>query len=131
MGCGACGVWEVEKNLKLAGDEMMNDEELIMKIDVVTKNFKGQLDDLTAVVGMVMVGRLYGWRVIRLVNSRRHWVLACKLFGDLKELLPERGYLAHQSVGLAIVDKAGDYWGIIKGEASRDILPLHERKKVA
>ena len=109
----------------------ISDEELMIKIDEVTTNFKGQLDDLTAVVGMVMVGRLYGWRVIRLVNSRRHWGLACKLFGDLKELLPDRGVLAHKSVGLTIVDKLGDYWGIIGGEASRDALPLHERKKVA
>lgn len=108
----------------------MTDEEMIKKIDEVSTNFKGQLDDLQAAVGMVAAGRLYGWRVTRLISSKRHWAVACKLFGDLKELLPERGVLAHKSVGLAIVDKAGDYWGIIKGDVSRDALPLHERKKV-
>lgn len=109
----------------------LTEAELIIKIDDVTSNFKGQLDDLQVAVGMVMVGRLYGWRVTRLISSNRHWSFACNLFGDLKLLLPERTSLSHKSVGLAIVDKAGDYWGIIKGEVSRDDLPLHERKKAA
>ena len=109
----------------------MTDEKMMKMIDEVSSKFVGQLDDLQAAVGMLAVGRLYGWRVTRLISSKRHWSVACKLFGDLKELLPERGVLAHKSVGLAIVDKVGDYWGIIKGEVSRDDLPLHERKKAA
>jgi len=110
---------------------MMTDEESIKIINEKIADFSGQLDDLQVAVGILAVGRLYGWRVTRLISSKRHWSVACKLFGDLKELLPERGVLAHKSVGLAIVDKAGDYWGIIKGDVSRDDLPLHERKKVA
>jgi hypothetical protein len=109
----------------------LTDEQMIKKIDDVISNFDGQLDDLTAAVGMVMVGRLYGWRVIRLVNSRRHWMLACKLFGDLKEFLPDRGALHKKSVGLAIIDKVGDYWDFVNGKVGRDDLPLHQRKKVA
>jgi len=110
---------------------MMTDEQIIKIINEKSADFHGQLDDLQVAVGMLAVGRLYGWRVTRLISSKRHWSVACKLFGDLKELLPERGVLAHKSVGLAIVDKVGDYWGIIKGEVSLDDLPLHERKKAA
>jgi len=110
---------------------MMTDEQIIKIINEKSSDFHGQLDDLQVAVGMLAVGRLYGWRVTRLISSTRHWKVACNLFGDLKEILPERGVLAHKSVGLAIVDKMGDYWGIIKGEVSRDDLPLHERKKAA
>lgn len=109
---------------------MINDEELIKRIEDVSASFVGQLDDLQAAVGMLAVGRLYGWRVTRLISSRRHWTLACRLFGDLKEILPERGILAHKSVGLAIVDKAGDYWDVVSGRGARDALPLHDRKQV-
>lgn len=109
---------------------MMTDEEMMKKIDEVSTNFKGQLDDLQAAVGMLVIGRLYGWRVIRLVASRRHWQVACKLFGDLKEILPERGVLAHKSLGLKIVDTAGDYWDFISGRGKRDALSLHERKTI-
>jgi hypothetical protein len=124
-------VWEMEKNLKQEGDEMMTDEEMMKMIDDVSSKFVGQLDDLQSAVGMVMMGRLYGWRVIRLVSSNRLWRVACDLFGDLKEFLPERGVLAHKSVGLMIVDKVGGYWDVIGGKGNRDALPLHERKKVA
>jgi hypothetical protein len=109
----------------------ITEQEMIRKIEEVSTNFKGQLDDLQAAVGMLVVGRLFGWKVMRLVSSRRHWTVACKLFGDLKELLPDRGLLVHKSVGLELVDKAGDYWGIIKGEVSREALPAHERRKVS
>lgn len=109
---------------------MITETEMLKKIDTVATEFKGSLDDLQAAVGMLAVGRLYGWRVTRLVSSKRHWSVACKLFGDLKEILPERGVLAHKSVGLAIVDKAENYWDIVAGNVSRDSLPLHERKMI-
>lgn len=109
-------------------EKTMTDEELLKKIDYVCANFVGQLDDLQAAVGMLVTGRLFGWRVIRLISSRRHWSVACNLFGDLKELLPERGVLAHKSAGLVIVDKAGDYWEYVKGHKP---LPSHERKQIA
>jgi len=109
----------------------ITDEELLKKIDEVSTNFKGQLDDLTSAIGMVIAGRLYGWRVIRLVNSRRLWGVACRLFGDLKEFLPERGVLANKSVGLVILEEAGVYWGVISGKVNRDNLPKQQRKQVA
>jgi hypothetical protein len=108
---------------------MITEEEMNIKIDEVLENFVGYLDDLTQIVGMVVIGRRYGWKVIRLVNSRRHWALACKHFGDLKELLPERGDLTRKSIGLAIIDTIGGYWDIISGRTDRDALPLQERKR--
>lgn len=109
---------------------MINDEELMKKIDQVSTEFKGQIDDLQAAVGLVMVGRLYGWRVMRLTCSRRHWMVACKLFGGVKEILPERTILSDKSLALRVVDKTGDYWDFVAGNVSRDHLPLRERKMV-
>lgn len=109
---------------------MITEEELMKKIVDVSENYTGYLDDLTQIVGMVVVGRRYGWRVIRLVNTRRHWALACKQFGDLKEILPERGDLTRKSIGLAIIDKIGGYWDVISGRTDRHELPLQERKRV-
>jgi hypothetical protein len=34
--------------------------------------------------------------------------------------MPERGRLAHKSIGLAIVDKVGDYWEVIQGKIPID-----------
>lgn len=109
-------------------DDLYKSVELVVKVEEVTKGFSGQLDQLYETVGMMMLGRLLGWRVMRLVSSRRCWMMATKLFGDVKELLPEKGKYYKKSVGFRIIDGAGDYWDFIKGNVSRDDLPLHQRK---
>lgn len=108
---------------------MLSDRELLDRIEEVTKNFKGQCDELAEAIGMMVLGNLVGWRVVRLVCSRRCWKMATELFGDPKELLPERGRYAYKSLGLAILDKVGGYWDIIRG--SRASLPNHERKALS
>lgn len=104
--------------------------DLNSKIFEVSTEFTGQLDHLYEVIGMVVVGRLFGWRVMRLVSSRRCWTLATKLFGDPKLLMPPEGELSHKSIGLILAKKVGYYWDVISGKASRDDLPLHERKLI-
>ena len=95
---------------------MISDEELNEKIIQVSTDFKGQIDDLYQVVGMIVVGRLFGWRVMRLAAPRRIWSKSAELFGDPKLLMCSRGVLAYKSLGLKIVDKVGDYWDVVKGK---------------
>ncbi len=52
---------------------MISEQELAQKIEQVTNDFHGQLDDLTDAVRLIIVGRLMGWRVMRLVASRKVW----------------------------------------------------------
>lgn len=94
----------------------MNDQEFYARVDQVCRDYRGQADDLAAVVGMLVVGRLYGWQVMRLAIGRRHWALAIKLFGDPKEMMPARTDLSSKSVGLRIADAAGDFWQVIRGQ---------------
>lgn len=108
---------------------MITDEELNAKIEKVCDEFTGQLDDLYAAVGMIVVGRRYGWRVMRLVSSRRHWMVATRLFGDPKQLMKERGRCYEKSLGCQLIDKAGGYWDYIKGNKPQ--LPLDVRKAAA
>jgi hypothetical protein len=107
---------------------MMNDEEMKAKIESVCENYHGQFPDLFQMIGIVVVGRLFGWRVVRLVVSLRMWRLLNKWFGDPKQWMDPDGPLAYKSVGLKIVDQIGDYWGVIRGERSREDLPNHDRK---
>ena len=93
----------------------MNDEQLKELIERVCSEYHGQLDHLYQAVGLLVVGQLYGWRVMRLISTRPNWRKASALFGDLKTLMPERGPLAHKSIGLKISDDLGHYWEIIQG----------------
>lgn len=108
---------------------MITDEELMKKIEEIVKDYSGELDHLYEAIGMVVVGRLFGWRVMRLVSSRRCWMLSCKIFGDLKEFLPERGRYAHKSKGLELVDRLGGYWDFIRGSKSSASIQ-HDRKTI-
>jgi hypothetical protein len=96
---------------------MINDEELMKRIDEVTESYVGQLDYLYESIGMVVSGRLLGWRVMRLVSSGRCWTLSTKLFGDPKLIMPERGKYYYKSLGMKIIDstiqKSGEYWDYI------------------
>jgi hypothetical protein len=106
----------------------MNTEQLSRQIESVCEEFKGQVPDLYQMVGVVVVGRLFGWRVVRLTVSRRMWESVTRNFGDPKVWMPERGRLAYKSLGLKVVDKLGDYWDFVNGVIPRDSLPERERK---
>lgn len=111
-------------------EKMITDEELIKRIYSVINDFEGQADDLCYAVGIVLVGRRYGWRVMRLISSRKAWMLACRLFGDLKtgDLMQEKGPIYSYSLGARIVDKLGHYWDFINGNKSREDLSNTDRK---
>jgi hypothetical protein len=108
---------------------MMNDQELMDMFDKVSTEYHGQIDDLYQAIGMLYVGRLYGWRVMRLSAPRRIWTIAFNLFGDPKTLMPERGLLAHKSLGLKVCDAVGDYWEFVKGNEAYRMDRL-ERKAI-
>lgn len=110
---------------------MMNDEELKATIESVCEQYRGQFPDLYRIVGVAVVGRLFGWRVVRLTVSGTTWAAVTRWFGDPKDWMPERGRLAYRSVGLKLVDQIGDYWAFVKGHVAREDVPASERKRIA
>ena len=93
---------------------MISEQELAEKIGQVTNDFHGQQADLTDAVRLTIVGRLMGWRVIRLATSRKAWATAKHLFGDPKILLPEITVYSEKSLGYRVVMESGRYWDYVK-----------------
>lgn len=106
---------------------MMTDDELKAKVEQLCGEYEGRIDEFYEAVGLVAVGRLMGWKVMRLVAPRKHWKTANDIFGDLKELLPERGIYAERSQGLKIIDKLGHYWEYVRGTEQ---MPIEQRKSM-
>lgn len=106
-------------------------DDLPEKLAQVMADFHGSADDLIEAVGMVIVGRLYGWKVVRLVSSNRRWQVASRLFGDPKLLMKEEGTLVGKASGYLMVRRLGGFWDFISGKVSRDDVPLKERKMVS
>lgn len=108
-------------------NNLISDEELLQKIDQVCGEFHGQIDHLYEAVGMIVIGRLFGWEVMRLTSSRRCWTTATKIFGDPKTLMRSRGKYASRSWGLKIADTVGSVTLYVKGKAS---MPIGDRKMI-
>lgn len=109
---------------------MITDQEMLNLINEKAATYAGLGGDLTSAVGILVLSRIYGWRVMRLIVSRRQWNLANKIFGDIKNITPDRGEHARKSVGLAIADKIGDYWAFMRGQKNQKEYADKNRKMI-
>lgn len=95
--------------------------EIIKRVDDSTIDFSGQLDELENALGMLMLGRLMGWKVLVLIHNKRTIRKYEAILGiNIREAFPEEGPLAHKSVGLAIAKKLGNFWKAVSGEIKID-----------
>lgn len=91
--------------------------EILKRVDDSTVEFSGQLDELENALGMFMLGRLMGWKVIVLIHNKRTIRKYEAILGiNIREAFPEEGPLAHKSVGLNIAKKLGNFWKAVSGE---------------
>lgn len=98
----------------------MTNEEKLRIVDSAAANFRGQFADLEKAVGMLMLGDAYGWRVLTLAHERRTLRKYEDILGiTVRECFEERGPLAKKSIGLKLTDQLGNFWKVVKGEASR------------
>ncbi len=109
---------------------MITDEEFLALVDEKMSTYVGQIDHFYEAVGMIITGRLMGWKVMRLVSSRRCWTTATALFGDPKLLMPEEAKYTKRSIGYRAIKTASEYWDFVSGKSSRDDLPATERRLI-
>jgi hypothetical protein len=103
-------------NQEVISKRMITDQEMLDLMELKAGEYEGIGGDLISAVGVLVLSRFYGWRVIRLIASRRQWNVTIKTFGNIKAITPERGKYARKSVGLDIADKIGDYWAYMRGQ---------------
>ncbi|MEC5399536.1 hypothetical protein [Uliginosibacterium sp. H1] len=98
----------------------MNDQELLELVDRAVDQFNGNLNDLGSAIGMVMIGRRYGWRVVLLIHSPTTIRKYVKILGlkNLRDVLPEVGELAERSNAWKLVDGTANFWKVVRGQIS-------------
>jgi hypothetical protein len=95
----------------------MTNDELVNILDKAVKNFKGDSTTLESAIGMLVMGRQMGWRVIVLIHDKSTIKKYEKILGvNIREVLPEVGTLAHKSIAWGAVQKVGNFWKAVKGE---------------
>lgn len=128
-------VTDVQELLDLTHVKPSNEvERLIARSSL---DFKGQADDLYMAVGCLVVGRLYGWRILRLTLTSKDYAKYQRILssgldqpGEFRfaEWMRERERLSYKSIGLELVDLVGDFWAACKGRIPE--LPLAKRRDV-
>jgi hypothetical protein len=80
--------------------------------------YKGDVTLLGSAVGALVTGRLYGWRVVRLLYSSATYTKYQKLLGiDFKKWCPETTELSGRSAGYRFTLKVGKFWEFVRGRS--------------
>jgi hypothetical protein len=90
---------------------------LVARVDERAASFIGQIDELESAIGMLHIGRLFGWKVLVLVHNKRTIRKYEEILGiDIRKEFEETGPLASKSVGLGVVEKLGEFWKAVSGD---------------
>lgn len=100
----------------LSADEALK---IVKLTDKATKTFEGSFDELEGALGMYMIGRLVGWKVLVLIHNKRT-IRKYEEILDIKvrEEFPETGPFTAKSVGYELAQKLDKFWKAVSGEVS-------------
>jgi len=92
---------------------------LIDVVDAAIAGFEGNVDHLEAAIGMLLVGRVVGWKVILLVHNKRTIRKYEEILGiDIRKFLPEETKHSDRSLAYKAVQTLGTFWKAVSGDVS-------------
>lgn len=103
--------------------------EIVSRLDLVAARFSGQIDELESAVGMFMLGRLFGWKVLVLIHNKRTIRKYEEILGiNIREEFQEEGPFADKSLALEVAKKLGNFWKAVSGDLKDDELRAKRRE---
>lgn len=95
----------------------MTDAELLQHIDKIAAEYVGDVSYLSSAIGAVMLGRLYGWRVIRITTTSKVYTRHQRILSlDFKKVLPEETELSKKSIGYSLAKKLDKFWDVVNSK---------------
>jgi hypothetical protein len=86
-------------------------------VDNAIRNFVGMADELEGAIGMYMIGRHVGWRVLMLVHSKKTIRKYEAILGIVvRDEFPEEGPDVDRSIGYRFAKKLSNFWKAVSGE---------------
>jgi hypothetical protein len=87
------------------------------RMDEVARKFVGQFDELESAIGMMTLGRLFGWKILVLIHNKR----TIKKYEDIlgirvREEFPAEGPLFYKSMAYDFIQQVGDFWKGVSGD---------------
>jgi hypothetical protein len=86
-------------------------------VDDAVRRFRGNVDELEAAIGMLMIGRHVGWRVLLVIHSKRTIKKYEEILGiSVREEFPEEGPDWDRSIGYRLAKTLSNFWKVVSGE---------------
>lgn len=103
--------------LKMPACDPEREAELIRIEREAIANFYGQLDDLTAALGMLRMGDHFGWRVLVLIHNKRTIRKYEEILNiNVREFFPEEAAQSSRSKGYTLAKAIGNFWKAVSGD---------------
>jgi len=95
----------------------VTDSELLEHVNAVAREYKGDSHALFMAIGALFVGRLYGWKVIRVFLATTCYARSQRILGlDFKKVMDAETPLSDRALAYRVVKKLKEFWGIVKGQ---------------
>ena len=92
-------------------------EEIIRRADKAFKPFAGDLGEYESAIGMMILGRHLGWKVLLLIHDKKTIAKYEEILKmNIREDFPAEGSLADKSIAWVAVKKLSNFWKAVKGE---------------
>lgn len=102
---------------------------MVAWMDEIIATFQGDFDELENAIGMYMIGRLVGWKVLVLIHNKRTIRKYEEILEiDVREAFDPEGPFSDKSQALQVVNKIGNFWKAVSGELKDEGLRDGRRK---
>jgi hypothetical protein len=97
-------------------------KEAFDRLDAVIQRFSGPLDELEAALGMYLLGRHVGWKVLYLIHTKRTVAKYEAILGiDVRSEFQEEGPGASRSLAFSAAKQFSNFWKVVSGEQKLDL----------
>jgi hypothetical protein len=94
------------------------------RMDEAIVRFTGNFDELEGAIGMYMIGRHLGWKVLYLIHSKRTIRKYEEILDiSVREVFPAEGPDADRSNAFRAVQAVSNFWKAVSGE-----VPIPDKK---
>ena len=89
--------------------------------DHAIRNFHGTIDELESAIGLFVLGRHMGWKVLYIVHSKKTVKKYEEILGiSVREEFPEEGPESSRSTGYTVAKTFSNFWKVVSGEEKVD-----------
>lgn len=104
---------------------------LVRHLDEVAATYCGDFGPLENAIGMAVTGRLFGWKALYLLHSKKTVRNYEKILGiRVREAFPEVGPLAKNSVAWRAAGTHSNFWKAVSNEWKHPNLAPERRKTI-